>query len=159
MLGNCSQCGDNVGHFKLQDTACQNCISDKNLLLKGKVSRIFSFSPSWGFIFIAGFVAHIAIIANNPIVEQIALSFGLMALALVSFIASFILRFYLLRRRAHIMIALLFSFPFVAIILTIIGIAGTSPASLTTLGFIFFPFYILRLPNFSLKADENQSQE
>lgn len=156
MLGNCSNCGDNVGYFKLQDTICSACISQKDVLRKGKNSRIFSFSPFWGFIFIAGFIAHIAIIATNPIAEQIALSVGLMVLALVSFVASFILRFYLLRRRAHIAIALICSLPFLAVFSTIIGVAGTSPASLTTLGFIFFPFYILRLPNFSLNSDEHQ---
>ena len=159
MLGNCSSCGDGVGYFKLQDTICSACISQKCVLLKGKIPRIFLFSPFWGFIFIAGFIAHIAIIATNPIAEQIALSVGLMVLALVSFITSFILRFYLLRRRAHIALALIFSFPFVAVFSTIIGFAGTSPASLTTLGFIFFPFYILRLLNFALNSDKHQQPE
>ena len=159
MLGNCSNCSDNVGYFRLQDTVCNTCISDKDFHSKGKISRIFLFAPFLGLIFLAGFVAHIAIIATNPIAEQIALSVGLMALALVSFITSFILRFYLLRRRAHIALALIISFPFLAVFSTIIGIAGTSPASLTTLGFIFFPFYMLRLPNFGLKVDEDQPQK
>lgn len=159
MLGKCSVCSDNVGYFKLQDTVCNACISNKKVMVKGKISRIFSFSPFWAFVFVAGFVANFIIIAINPIAEQIALSAGLMVMALVSFLASFIIRFYLCRRRMHVVLALAFSFPFVAIISTIIGVAGTSPASLTTLGFIFFPFYILRLPNFLLETDEDEEQE
>ena len=153
MLGNCSSCSDDVGYFKLQDTVCNACIS-KNVVAKGKISRIFSFSPFWGFIFMAGFVGHFAIMRNSSI-EQIVLSSGLMVLALVSFLFSFIIRFYVCRRRMHVALALAISFPFVAVISAIIGAAATSPASITTLGFIFFPFYILRLPNFLLETDKS----
>ncbi len=163
MLGNCSSCSDDVGYFKLQDTVCNACIS-KNVVAKGKISRIFSFSPFWGFIFMAGFVGHFIFMAGfvghfaimrNSSIEQIVLSSGLMVLALVSFLFSFIIRFYVCRRRMHVALALAISFPFVAVISAIIGAAATSPASITTLGFIFFPFYILRLPNFLLETDKS----
>lgn len=159
MLGNCSSCNENVGYFRLQDTVCNTCVSGKQMVLKSKLSRVFSFSPFWGFVFVAGFVAHFIIIGKDPIVEQIALSSGLMILALVSFSVSFLLRFYLCRRRMHFALALAVSFPFAAIFSTIIGVAGTSPASLTTLGFIFFPFYVLRLPNLSLETGEKEGQQ
>lgn len=159
MLGSCSNCNDNVGYFKLQDTICNTCISNKKPPIKSKISRIFSFSPFLGLIFIMGFIAHFIMIGINPIERQIVLSSLLMVLALVFFFASFIVRFYLCRRKIHIALALAFSFPFVAIFSTIIGVVGTSPGLISILGFIFFPFYILRLPNISLIPNEDNQQK
>jgi len=65
----------------------------------------------------------------------------------LSFIFSFVARFYLFRRELHLALAIVVSLPFGFTILAIAGFTSTSPVTITTLGFIFFPFYILRLPN------------
>lgn len=153
MLGQCSSCSQNVGFFKLQETLCKSCLSGTEG--KGKLARTFSSSPFWSFIFVVGFAAHIALIVIKPSAEQVALSSGFMVVALVSFAFSFVIRFFLLRRSVHIALAIVLSLPFAVSFLAAIGIVGSSPASLTTLGFIFFPYYVLRSPNMSLS--DNQS--
>lgn len=152
MLTRCSNCNQSVGFFKLQDTLCISC-RDQAKKPKGKISQIFGFSPFWGFAFVAGFVAHSALIAAKPSAEQIALSAGLMALAIASLVFSLIIRFLLLRRALHAALAIVLTFPFAGAFLAIVGIAHSSPASLTTLGFIFLPYYVLRLPNAWLQSD------
>lgn len=152
MFTRCSACNQNVGFFKLQDTVCIACRGQANQQ-KGKISQIFGFSPFWGFVFVAGFIAHSALIAIKPEAKQIALSAGLMALALVSLAFSLIIRFLLLRQKLHVALAIALSFPFAGAFLAIAGMVHSSPASLTTLGFIFFPYYILRLPNAWLQSD------
>ena len=156
MAEHCTACKEHVGHFNLRDTICDMCIASKGINAKGKTARIFSFSPFWGVVFVLGFALHFLIMANNPTAEQAVVSSVLMVFSLASFITAFVVRFFLCRRRLHLALALALSFPFAIFILVVSGMTGPSPASLTTLGFVLFPFFILRLPNLSLESDDHQ---
>jgi len=146
MFNRCSVCTQNVGFFKLKDTVCCVC-RDRIGQQKGRISQIFGFSPFWGFVFVAGLIVHSVLLAVRPPGVQIILSIGLMALALLSLVFSLIIRFLLLRRKLHTALAIALSFPFAGAFLSVVGMVNSSPVSITTIGFIFFPYYILCLPN------------
>lgn len=90
MLGKGSVCDTNPGYFKLQDTVCELC-APSHFLKKGRIARIYGFSPFWCWIFLVGFGLHIAaIFLYFTTVEQVVFSSALMFAAFVSFWASYL---------------------------------------------------------------------
>lgn len=148
MLGKCQSCGENVGFLKLREVLCENCMDRTLGKERGKFERTLTFSKFWGLLFFLGICAHIGLLVTSPSNVQAALSISLTVIALMSFTFSFVVRFYILRRSSHLAVALLISILFSAPLMVIAGLFGDGGSlSITTVGFIIFPYYVLRVPN------------
>ena len=144
-MNSCGVCKKSVGFFSLSDKVCASCLEEEKSKAKGKLARVFSFSPVWGFLFILGFAAHIYSVYSN--VNNAPFSIVMMLLALLALLLAFIIRFYLARRSFNIVFAILFMLPFFAMFSVFNGVIKAGPLAITTLAFIFFPYYVLRTPN------------
>lgn len=145
-MSTCTLCHQSASHFALADKVCRTCLDSRKSEAKGKLARVFSSSPGWGSLFVLGLAAHVYFITKGQ--ESAVLSAVLMSIALLAFAAAFITRFYVVRRSFNIPFALLTTFPAAAMLLSTVGaLKAGGVASLTTLAFVCFPYYVLRVPN------------
>jgi len=169
MLGECYQCNSEVGYFKLRDGLCNSCIENNNIQLS-KFKRLSKSMPVLTWLFpifiifqlfspwilqgIASSAPKMAAIMNTPeIGMQFLFSITLLIMLFIPLLITYVIRFFVARRRLHVVIAwiillTLFSIP----ISTVSILKDGSPPSFTTIAFLIVAFKMLRLENISLNS-------
>jgi hypothetical protein len=164
MLGKCKECNSEAGYFKLNDGVCSSCIN-RNNSHAGKFQRlsksmpvltwlfpifiIFQLSSPWIFQGIVSGSPEVAAAMNTPeIGSQFMFSIMLLVIVFVPLLISYIIRFFVARRRLHFALAWIILFVlFMPPIGIISMLKGGNPPSYTTIIFLIVAFKILRLDN------------
>ena len=173
MLVTCKECNSEVGYFKLTDGICDPC---KVYSKTGKFRRLsnnmpvltwlfpvlilFQLASPWIFHGIVSGSPGVSAVRNTPeIVAQFIFSISLLIILFIPLAISFIVRFFIARRRLHIALSwiiliLLFVLPvgFVSIL------KGGNPPSFSTLIFLIIAFKTLRLENITVSSERGGSE-
>jgi hypothetical protein len=172
MLGTCKECNSEVGYFKLTDGICDPCIDNSKT---GKFRRLsnsmpvltwlfpifilFQLASPWIFQGIVSGSPEVAAVMNTPeIGAQFLFSISLLIILFTPLAISFIVRFFIARRRLHtalawIILILLFMLPVGMVSM----LKGGNPPSYTTIIFLIVAFKILRLENITVSTKERKN--
>lgn len=165
MFGECKKCNFDAGYFQLNDRLCKSCItSDGKTKKQNNLSRVFKRMPLLSsFILFALLINITAAIAPFLIPEKFAIFMGAndkvfylaILMILIPIIIALIARFFLAKRRIHIVFTLAILFPIwtLIIVLSQISLSGSSPPIIALLS-IIATFRILRLKNREIEVDE-----
>lgn len=175
MFGLCKACNKDVGYFKLVDGVCGPCLV-KTKRNTGKFNRLINSMPILTWLFPLFILFQLAspwisqrIVSGSPevanvtkapdFVTQLAFSVALLIILSIPLIFSFAIRFYIVRRCLHSVLAwtaliLLFVLPVGA--LSLFG-GGSQPVPITII-FLFVAFKIMRLDNILENDMEKASQ-
>ncbi len=171
MFGKCRCCGVNVGYFALTDGFCKNCIANKDVD-SSKLRRIvksmpivkwllplmviFQLSSPWIFEQLSNDLSPNANSSSIPM--QIAFSITLVVSFTIACLTCFILRFYVIRRRLHVVAAWIV---FLGVFFIPVGITAAlgdgGPLGLASLLYLVAGYKVLRIENLKVDYTEQLS--
>lgn len=173
MLSTCKECNSEVGYFKLTDGICKTCINNRKI---GKFKRLSKSMPILTWLFplfilfqlaspwilqeiVSGSPEVAAVVGTPEVGLQFMFSIVLLTILFIPLVISFIVRFFIARRRLHIALAwitliILFMFPIGMVSM----LKGGNPPSFTIIIFLVVAFKILRLSNFSVNENNEYAR-
>lgn len=158
MLGECNGCGSNVGYFKLNDRLCKSCITNGGSIHKVNfIKRLFKKYPFILTILVLSLIINVTgLLFPSLFLPKFSFMVGengeafVMSLIVITMplVISIITRFFIVRRRIHIILSLIILFPIAGPILLFSKVvSATGSPSLIALISIIAAFNILRLDN------------
>ncbi len=151
----CTRCGSGVGFFKLDDGFCGVCL-DEFSGINSKLSRLRKSMPVlfWLLPLLALFQFALSLLdaPTSKVTTPLEFSLIVVSLLFAPLLICFILRFYLIRRRFHFLLSLMFTFFIFSIpigilmMLKTVSGGGNSPSLISVL-FLVAGYKLLRTDN------------